>query len=68
MKIQLSFVILWKIPENSVQVHNTKRPLLKKIINIVKFYVTFETKIFCKFPNISNSVAVQSIKIILNLF
>ena len=36
---------------------NFKTPSLKIIINMVKFYVTFVTNIFCKFPNISNSVS-----------
>ena len=51
MKIQLRFIILRKISENSE--HFSR--LLKNIINVVKFYVTFVTLNFFKFPNISNN-------------
>ena len=51
MKIQLRIIILRKISENSE--HFSR--LLKNIINVVKFYVTFVTLNFFKFPNISNN-------------
>ena len=44
MKIQFSFTILRKIAENSVHYsQNFNIPLLKNIINIVKFYIPFVT-------------------------
>ena len=41
MKIQLSFIILRKNPVNQYIFRNFKIPLLKNMINIVKFYATF---------------------------
>ena len=60
MKIQLSFIISRKI---QYIFRTFKIPLLKKIINIVKFYVTFVKYKFCKFTNISNSDIHTFIKI-----
>ena len=63
IKIRLQFGI-FKIHYTKIQYifHNFKIALLKNIINIVKFYVTFVTYKFCKFPNISKSVLLRSMR------
>ena len=43
MKIHLSFIILRKISENSVHFSQFKDTFTLKILNVVKFYITFLT-------------------------